>query len=265
MFNQLIESEPEGADFKNRRGYFMVSSFVVGVLFLTAVVISIYAADIGLGNSSFELVEMVSPPDLAPSEPETAKPQPNTASKSDSTTPSRVVDMATVDDPTRVPLTTSTEKNTSLARPNGRFLISDHDANTGDPDGVKRDPVSPNTGGGISKPIETVDPPKDTEPPDVKPPAVPRMKSGGVVNGMAKSLPKPVYSAAAAALQLSGKVDVQVIISESGKVISAKAISGHPILRPLAESAAWRATFGPTLLTDVPVKVTGVIVYNFTR
>ena len=50
MFDKLIVSEPEGADFKNRRSYFMVSSIVVGALFLTAVVISIYSADIGLGN-----------------------------------------------------------------------------------------------------------------------------------------------------------------------------------------------------------------------
>ena len=62
MFDKLIVSEPEGADFKNRRNYFMVSSLVVGVLFLAAVVFSIFASDYGLGNSGFELVEIVSPP-----------------------------------------------------------------------------------------------------------------------------------------------------------------------------------------------------------
>ena len=65
MFDKLIASEPEGADFKNRRSYFMVSSLVVGVLFLTAVVISIFAADFGLGSSSFELTQMIAPPEMA--------------------------------------------------------------------------------------------------------------------------------------------------------------------------------------------------------
>jgi TonB family protein len=64
---------------------------------------------------------------------------------------------------------------------------------------------------------------------------------------------------------ITGKVDVQITIDETGKVISAKAASGHPLLRNAAETAAWKAKFTPTLLSKVPVKVTGVIVYNFTR
>jgi protein TonB len=64
---------------------------------------------------------------------------------------------------------------------------------------------------------------------------------------------------------IQGKVDVQVTIDEEGKVISARAASGHPFLRGPAETAAWKARFKPTTLSEVPVKVTGVIVYNFTR
>ncbi len=66
-------------------------------------------------------------------------------------------------------------------------------------------------------------------------------------------------------MNVKGKVDVQVLIDESGKVISAKAINGHPMLRANAEHAAVNARFTPTLLSNVPVKVTGVIVYNFVR
>jgi len=66
-------------------------------------------------------------------------------------------------------------------------------------------------------------------------------------------------------MNAQGKVDVQVVIDESGKVISAKAISGHPILKEAALRSAWAARFTPTLLSNVPVKVTGVIVYHFTR
>jgi len=66
-------------------------------------------------------------------------------------------------------------------------------------------------------------------------------------------------------MRVEGKVDVQVTINENGDVISAKAASGNMLLRQTAESAARRAKFKPTKLNDVPVKVTGVIVYNFTR
>jgi protein TonB len=87
----------------------------------------------------------------------------------------------------------------------------------------------------------------------------------GVVNGMATSLPKPNYPPAAKAVNVQGKVDVQVLIDESGRVISAKAVSGNALLREAAVAAARNARFTPTLLSKVPVKVTGVIVYNFNR
>jgi outer membrane biosynthesis protein TonB len=46
-------------------------------------------------------------------------------------------------------------------------------------------------------------------------------------------------------------------------VISANAADGHPMLRGEAEKAARAAKFSPTILGDTPVKVTGVITYNF--
>lgn len=91
----------------------------------------------------------------------------------------------------------------------------------------------------------------------------PKRISGGVLNGKALKLPRPEYPAAARAVQASGAVNVQVTIDEQGNVISASAVSGHPLLRQAAEQAARSAQFAPTLLEGVPVKVTGVIVYNF--
>lgn len=87
--------------------------------------------------------------------------------------------------------------------------------------------------------------------------------SGGVLNGKAISLPKPVYPPAAKAAHASGTVVVQVTVDEEGKVISAKAVSGHPLLQASAEAAARQARFSPTKLSGKPVKVTGVITYNF--
>ena len=75
----------------------------------------------------------------------------------------------------------------------------------------------------------------------------------------------PPYPPAAKAVNASGAVNVQVTIDETGKVVSAKAITGHPLLRDAAERAARSARFSPTYLSKVAVKVNGLIVYNFTR
>jgi TonB family protein len=56
---------------------------------------------------------------------------------------------------------------------------------------------------------------------------------------------------------------VEVTIDENGNVISAKAVSGHPLLQSAAVAAARLAKFKPTLLEGKPVKVIGVIVYSF--
>lgn len=87
--------------------------------------------------------------------------------------------------------------------------------------------------------------------------------SGGVLNGKAISLPAPEYPAIAKQAKASGAVAVQVTIDENGSVIAAHAVSGHPLLQGPAVAAARQAKFSPTLLMGEPVKVTGVIVYNF--
>ncbi len=92
---------------------------------------------------------------------------------------------------------------------------------------------------------------------------VPKQISGGVLNGKATSLPKPPYPPAARAVRASGSVHVQVLVDESGNVVSASAVSGHPLLRAAAASAARGAKFSPTKLSGQPVKVSGVITYNF--
>jgi TonB family protein len=91
----------------------------------------------------------------------------------------------------------------------------------------------------------------------------PKTLSGGILNGKAISLPKPSYPPAARAVGASGAVSVQVLINENGDVISATAISGHPLLRAASVEAARGAKFSPTQLQGSPVKVAGVITYNF--
>lgn len=82
------------------------------------------------------------------------------------------------------------------------------------------------------------------------------------MNGKATYLPKPDYPQEAKDFCVDGIVEVQVLIGEDGKVISAEAISGDELLRDSAVEAAKKATFGQTL-DMLPVKVNGTLVYNF--
>lgn len=107
-----------------------------------------------------------------------------------------------------------------------------------------------------------IKPPLDSET-DSKKKDLPKTISGGVINGKAIDLPKPAYPATARAVRASGAVNVQVLVDENGDVVSANAVSGHPLLRSAAVSAAQNAKFSPTLLSGKAVKVSGVIVYNF--
>ena len=90
-----------------------------------------------------------------------------------------------------------------------------------------------------------------------------RIVPGGVLNGKALSIPKPNYPAAARAQRVSGMVSVQVTVNEEGRVIAATAVSGPPLLQAEAVAAARQARFSPIKVEGKPVKVTGVITYNF--
>jgi protein TonB len=88
--------------------------------------------------------------------------------------------------------------------------------------------------------------------------------SGGILNGKALSLPAPLYPDMARRAHATGTVEVEVVIDLNGRVISAKAVRGPGLLLQAAEMAAKLARFTPTLLSGQPVKIAGVITYNFT-
>jgi TonB family protein len=169
--------------------------------------------------------------------------------------------MASVNQPQVAPETISAQPNKNLPVPaTGIYRIGDHDA---DPVGVAGS-GSNRTGGstiasaGVSQ-IDVGTPPVKATPVEVKP----RVIHKRVLNGEAILLPKPPYPPMAKQMKIQGAVSVQVLIDESGKVVSAKAVSGSAALVHVAEEAALRARFSPTKLGDQPVKVSGVITYNF--
>lgn len=87
--------------------------------------------------------------------------------------------------------------------------------------------------------------------------------AGGVLNGHAISKPAPEYPVAAKNSGVSGTVVVEILVDELGKVVKAEPLCGHPLLAKAASEAALRARFSPTTLSGMPVKVSGVITYNF--
>ncbi len=87
--------------------------------------------------------------------------------------------------------------------------------------------------------------------------------SGGVVNGRAVNLVKPAFPKTASDAGAEGVVEVRIVFDKTGKVIWAKAVSGHPQLRQAAEDAAWQTRFRPTILSGEPVKTSGTLIYRF--
>jgi len=102
------------------------------------------------------------------------------------------------------------------------------------------------------------------EPPPPPTPAVPPRVSKGVITGEVVSRVQPIYPSIAKQINASGEVLVSVIINENGRVIDAKAIKGHPVLRAAAEEAARKWVFKPTLLDGKPVKQPGTLTFVFT-
>jgi TonB family protein len=86
---------------------------------------------------------------------------------------------------------------------------------------------------------------------------------GGVLNGHVTDKPAPEYPIAAKQQRVMGTVIVKITVDESGRVIKAEPVCGHPLLARAAVDAARAARFTPTLLSGRPVKVSGVITYNF--
>ena len=86
---------------------------------------------------------------------------------------------------------------------------------------------------------------------------------GGFMNGSAVELPKAIYPEAARKSHASGTVQVQVLVDETGSVILATAVFGPEELREAAVKAAQRAKFKPKIVDGVPVKVKGILTYDF--
>ena len=87
--------------------------------------------------------------------------------------------------------------------------------------------------------------------------------SGGVLAGAAIERPQPAFPQMARAAGVEGAVVVEVTVDEAGRVVAARAVSGHPLLRDAAVQAAREWVFTPTELEGEPVRVIGTIMFDF--
>ena len=261
MFNYLIESTSHAREYKRRGSFVLFTTAVYAVLLVLGGVASIYAYDAHLESQSFEIVTLLSPQELVPEQPEPiSRPnQPREISRNETGITERATPMLSVNHPEIVPENISTAPNKNLPLPEtGPVRITGQDRDFAQAGGPG---PQAGTGRQVATPAQIVTLP-DPPPPAAAPP-VKVLKISKVLNSQALSLPRPIYPALARQIKVQGTVAVQVLIDENGKVISAKAVSGHPLLVPEAQKAAMGARFSPTLIGDTPVKISGVITYNF--
>ncbi len=265
MLDQLVESKSNSQENKRRSEFLLVTLVVVITVLLSGWTYSLFAKDYGMGAGDLELSTLVAPPPPDEEPPPEPEKQPEKQKQPDVDVRKELIQniLASPKVPEKISIERNAVKEMRLDR---LTKVGDTNSDTGarvDP-GVSR-VVGDGGTGGLSTGSGT-DTGGDAGVPPPPPPAPkpkPKMISGGVLTGKATSLPKPPYPAAAKAVGAKGAVSVQVVIDESGRVISASAVSGHPMLRAAAAAAARNARFSPTLLSGEPVKVSGVIIYNF--
>lgn len=262
MFDNLVESSSHKEDLARKGSFIGVTALIYGVLMVAFFVAGIYWYDARLGEMELELTTLVAPVPVPQQEkqPEQQKQQAEAKpQKMDENVDVRRELIADVTRTELVPKEVSAKASDVPPVRSGRITVVG-DANS---NAVGAPPIGTGTGNIVTAPtrVQIADEPPPPEAPKPTPPRAPI--SGGVLNGKAISLPKPAYPAIARAARASGTVVVQVLIDENGRVVSANAVSGHPLLQAVAVGAARQARFSPTKLSGQPVKVTGVIQYNF--
>jgi protein TonB len=256
MFDNLVESSSHKDDISRKGSFIVGTTIIYGVLLLAFFVAGIYWYDAKLGEMELELTTLVAPVPV----PQQQKEEPKQEAKPTKVEQNVDVRKELIADVTRTELVPKEVSAKASDVPPVRRGVTTVVGST-DSNAAVAMPSGPGAGTVVTAPTKVAiaeEPPPPEEKPKPRAPI-----SGGVLNGKAISLPKPGYPPIAKAAHASGTVVVQVLIDENGNVVSANAVSGHPLLIQAAVSAARSAKFSPTKLSGQPVKVTGVIQYNF--
>lgn len=258
MFDNLVESSSHKDDIARKGSFIGVTAAIYVVLMVAFFVAGIYMYDAHLGEMELELTTLVAPVPVPQQQKEPEQKQEAKPTKVEQNVDVRKELIADVAESRVAPKEISAKaSDVPPVRRGVTTIVGSSDSNA-----QQAMPSGPGAGTVVTSPAK-VNIADEPPPPEDKPTPPRAPISGGVLNGKAISLPKPAYPPIAKAAHASGTVVVQVLIDENGNVVSARAISGHPLLQAVAVGAARQARFSPTKLSGQPVKVTGVIQYNF--
>lgn len=253
MFDQMIESKK--SRYGRRSGRFFMLTTAVYCLGIAAAGVGAVFGFSPVLAEEFSLSSMLAPPTQPPTQPRTVVaqfPAGRTAAVVEGfVPPKKVVEIPDPGDAAKYPV--KFREGFVPGSPTG-----ENGAGPGVPGGRDDYSIAPPPPA-LKPPAAKPEPPAQTDPK----PAAEKKVSEGVLRGMAIRRVTPAYPAMARQIRLSGQVQVQITISEEGTVLEAAAINGHPLLRSAALDAARQWLFTPTRLGQVPVKVQGLLTFEF--
>jgi len=264
MFTNLIESNSHKREFKRRTSFFVATVAAYALILTAAGIVGIVTYDARVDAQNMDLLVSWIPPVKPAFEPEGPRPtrprparpnaRPNAPIDPHIQVAERTQPTAAATNPEKIPDEIGT-KGSDQPPVTGPVVQSTRNA----------DPPSSGDNHGTCTSCPPVSPPVVESQPTPTPVPRPTTEtvSSRVLVSKAVSLPQPPYPQIAKQAGIHGPVNVQILIDEDGKVISAHAVSGSAMLTRAAEDAARRARFTPTILNNQPVKVQGVITYNF--
>ena len=259
MFENLVESGSHSEDLKRKGSFLLGFMGLYVVLIIAGLIAGILWAPAYIDQQTLELTALIAPVPVQQQQQEQkqeAKPEKLDVSKNVDVRKELIADVSRAD---LVPKEVSAKASDVPPVRKGVVTM----LGSGNTNAIA--PVAPGAGTGsiISTGPQKVDVADAPPPPPPKPTPPKAPISGGVLNGKAVRLVQPPYPAIARSARAAGQVRVQIVIDENGNVVSAAPVSGHPLLQGAAVAAARASKFTPTKLSGMPVKVSGVIIYNF--
>jgi TonB family protein len=257
MFNKLVVSTNEKRSNRTTRFFFGTSIiYLAAVAFAFA--ISILVANPQMADTSkIILIAPSPPPALAPHDAGPTRRENPVAPRED------LNSVRSLDDIISHPENRPTEvRHQGPPRPGAIGPIEGviGDSEIGVPEGLVRDMVIPTR---HENEVVPPDPPKPITQPRADENRQPVRLTSTVLQGKVTVRRTPDYPPLAKQVHLEGSVSVEVIIAPDGRVESARAVSGHPLFVKAAVDSAYGWRFEPTMLNSTPVRVTGIIVFNF--
>ena len=270
MFGNLIESGSHARDFRRKGSFFLGTFIFYAALLAAAGVGSIYAYNTHLEDQQYEVLSIMRfPPSPVRIEPERHSEARPAASRADTRAIAERIEISMV-----VPVVKSNKvASASTPEVSARMPVIEGSRNfdpkftgglVGPSDSIGADSSGGDSFASVKVDVSREAPPEIRRTPEDNP--TPKQKIltvSKILNGSAIVKPAPPYPHLAKVTRVSGVVAVQILIDEQGRVVSAQPSSGHPMLRQAAMQAAFQARFSPTSLNGQPVKVSGVITYNF--